>query len=113
MNELLTVVTVSIGIIAAVITIGGIINPRDLNPEKVKQNRNGLSRTLNYEMICPYCQRKGQVRVKTIIQYKRINVVQATAAILTFGITLLATGFLRKEQERHAHCGYCNSVWHY
>ena len=110
MNELLTVLTVSIGVIASVITIGGIINPRGLKPEEVNNNAD-LLRTLNHDVVCPHCRRKGQVRVKELILNKGISVAKAIAAIITAGVSLISTGIMRKEQETHAHCGYCNSVW--
>ena len=112
MNELLTVVSISIGMIAVIITIGGIINPRALSPENVEQNGNDLSRTLNNDMTCPHCLKNGQVRVKSLILEKGISGAKATAAIFTVGISLFATGLSREEQETHAHCGHCNSVWY-
>ena len=112
MNELLTVLIIGIGIIASVITVGGIINPRALRPEEERNKGDELSRTLNQDMICPHCQRKGQVRVKDLILKKGISGGKAVAAVFTAGISLIATGILRKEQQTHAHCGYCNSVWY-
>ena len=113
MNELLTVLTISIGIIAGIITIGALINPRGLHPEEIDRGNDDLSRTRNHDMICPHCLRKGQVRVKSLILKRGISGTKATAAIFTGGISLLATGLSRTEQETHAHCGNCNSVWYF
>lgn len=64
-------------------------------------------------MICPHCQTKGQVRTKKTTQKKGISGGKATGAILTGGISLLATGLSRKEDATQAHCDKCNSTWYF
>jgi ABC-type nickel/cobalt efflux system permease component RcnA len=64
-------------------------------------------------MICPHCQTKGQVRTKKISQKKGVSGAKATGAILTGGVSLLATGLSRKEDATQAHCDNCNSTWYF
>jgi len=66
---------------------------------------------LNAAMICPHCQRQGSVRVTHVTQKRGISGGKATAAVLTGGVSLLATGLSRKEQATQAHCGSCGSTW--
>ena len=67
--------------------------------------------TLNPRMICPHCQTGGMVRTKAVTQKKGISGGKATAALLTGGVSMLATGLSRKEALTQAHCDSCNSTW--
>ena len=66
---------------------------------------------LNPEIVCPQCQTKGQVNVKNVKRKKGVSGGKATAAVLTVGWSILATGLSRKEHETQASCGNCSSVW--
>jgi hypothetical protein len=66
---------------------------------------------VNPAMICPHCQAKGHIRTKLVDKKKGISGGKATAAILTGGVSLLATGLSRKEEFTQARCGNCQSVW--
>ena len=57
------------------------------------------------------CQTSGQVRTKDIKQKKGISGGKATAALLTGGVSMLATGLSRKEGCTQAHCVNCDSTW--
>jgi|ERR1035437_47848 hypothetical protein len=63
------------------------------------------------EIICLHCQTKGHVRVKQVINKKGVSGGKATAALLTGGISLLATGLSRKENESQLHCDNCGMTW--
>ena len=65
----------------------------------------------NKDMICSQCQDKGFIRTKSVQRKKGVSGGKATAAILTLGITMLATGLSRKEGLTQAHCTKCNSTW--
>lgn len=69
--------------------------------------------TLNPSMVCPHCQAKGRIRTKIITQKKGISGGKATAAILTGGASMLATGLSRKEHATQAHCESCGNTWSY
>jgi len=65
----------------------------------------------NDVMICPHCQTKGKVRTKMITQKVGVSGAKATGAILTGGVSLLATGLSQKENKTQAHCDNCGATW--
>jgi len=69
--------------------------------------------SLNPQMICPHCQTKGSVRTMIVKAKKGVSGGKATAAVLTAGLSILATGLSRKERLTEARCSNCNSVWHF
>jgi hypothetical protein len=66
---------------------------------------------VNPQIICPHCQWKGTIRTKPIKKKAGISGGKATAAILTGGVSMLATGLSRKEALTQAHCDNCKSTW--
>lgn len=66
---------------------------------------------INPALICPHCQEQGHVHTKSVQQKKGISGGKATAALLTGGVSMLATGLSRKEQATEAYCGNCKSTW--
>lgn len=68
---------------------------------------------LNTAFICPHCQEKGHVRTKPIKKKAGISGAKATGALLTGGLSILATGLSRKENLTEAHCCNCNTTWHF
>jgi transcription elongation factor Elf1 len=83
---------------------------REARHEKIMQLREG---SLNPALICPHCQTKGQVRVKAIKHKSGISGGKAAAAVLTAGVSVLATGLSRKEAMTQAKCGNCGSTWRF
>jgi len=67
----------------------------------------------NGQMICPHCQVRGKVHTKKVTQKKGVSGGKATGAILTGGVSLLATGLSRKENATEAFCRNCSSIWHF
>jgi hypothetical protein len=68
---------------------------------------------LNLQMICQHCGIRGMVRTKRNTTKQGISGGKATAAILTGGVSLLATGLSRKVANTQAHCGNCRNVWYF
>jgi hypothetical protein len=66
---------------------------------------------INAKLMCPHCQNKGKVRTRLIKLKKGISGGKATAALLTGGWSMLATGLSRKERCTQAHCDNCRSTW--
>jgi hypothetical protein len=62
-------------------------------------------------MICPHCRTRGTVRTMPIRRKVGISGAKATGAILTGGVSLLATGLSRKESATQAHCSQCSATW--
>ena len=60
---------------------------------------------------CPHCNEKGSVHTKKVNNKKGISGGKATAAVLTGGTSVLATGLSRKEKQTEAHCTNCNITW--
>jgi hypothetical protein len=67
----------------------------------------------NPAMICPHCQTKGHIRTKIVERKKGVSGAKATGALLTGGISLLATGLSRKENPTQAHCDNCENTWEF
>ena len=77
-----------------------------------KQYRNSkLYGSLNRKIVCPQCQTSGHVHTQYGKQKKGISGAKATGAVLTAGISVLATGLSRKEYVTKAHCTNCGSDW--
>lgn len=65
------------------------------------------------QMVCPHCQTKGRVRTKQVKMKQGISGGKATGAVLTLGVSMLATGLSRKQKVTEARCGNCGAVWHF
>lgn len=66
---------------------------------------------LNQMILCPHCGEKGHTHTKPVRAKKGISGAKATGAILTGGVSLLATGLSRKENRTKAFCESCSSAW--
>jgi hypothetical protein len=64
-------------------------------------------------MVCPHCQIKGKVITSKVKVKIGISGGKATAAVLTGGVSLLATGLSRKEDMTEAYCSNCQNTWHF
>jgi hypothetical protein len=83
------------------------------NREASRQNQLAESEhgPVSPQFICPHCQTKGRVRTKAIKKKAGISGGKATAAVITDGLSVLATGLSRKEDLTQAHCENCTSTW--
>jgi len=68
---------------------------------------------LNSAMICPHCQSQGKIRTKVVDRKKGVSGGKATAALLTGGVSMFATGLSRKERLTQAHCSNCGNSWEF
>lgn len=66
---------------------------------------------LNPHIICAHCQWSNCVRVKPIRKSVGISGGKATAALITGGLSVLATGLSRRETMTQCSCDVCKSVW--
>jgi hypothetical protein len=66
---------------------------------------------LNPSLVCPHCQIRGKVRTQQDVVKAGVSGGKATAAVLTGGISLLATGLSRMQHVTAARCGECGSSW--
>ena len=100
--------------IVAIVFIGVAksVNVQKMTPNELKDYEDGLKwGAVSPAYICPHCQTKGFVRTMPVKRKKGISGAKATGAILTLGVSMLATGLSRKEGLTQAHCGNCNSTW--
>jgi hypothetical protein len=65
----------------------------------------------NSEFVCPHCQTKGMVTTKKVERKKGVSGGKAAAAVITGGVSVLATGLSRKERMTQAHCMNCHNTW--
>ena len=66
---------------------------------------------LNPRMVCPHCQVRGQIQTKQVTVKHGISGGKATAALLTGGFSLFATGLSRKGTATQATCNNCRVTW--
>ncbi len=90
------------------VAVGGIYISVNQTPEEKQKELFG---DLNFAMKCPHCDNVGKVRTKRTVQKKGVSGGKATAAVLTGGVSLLATGLSRKEPGTQAYCENCNNTW--
>lgn len=62
-------------------------------------------------IVCPHCQTAGKVTTKPMKVKRGISGGKATGAILTGGVSMLATGLSRKEATTQCRCGNCGMTW--
>lgn len=67
--------------------------------------------SLNVAMVCPHCSNKGKVRTKIVERKNGISGAKATGALLTGGVSMLATGLSAKNRVTQAFCDVCQIKW--
>jgi phage FluMu protein Com len=67
----------------------------------------------NLLMNCPHCSKVGFVRTKQEKHTHGLHGGKATAAILTGGVSLLATGLSKKAKVTVAFCESCKNSWQF
>jgi hypothetical protein len=72
-----------------------------------------VKRHLDSKIVCPQCQERGFVATEKVTEKAGIHGGKATAAILTGGISLLATGLSNELGKTQAACSNCGSVWRF
>jgi hypothetical protein len=102
------------GIIAAISMIGESERQAKLTPtQRLEQRLAAVHGPRNRQMVCPHCQHKGEVHTKPVTAKKGVSGAKATGALLTAGVSLLATGLSRKENLTEAHCANCSATWRF
>jgi hypothetical protein len=67
--------------------------------------------TPNEALVCPHCQWRGHVVAVAVVRKKGISGGKATGALLTAGLSMLATGLSRKEAATRMMCEHCGTQW--
>lgn len=68
---------------------------------------------LRKDFQCPHCKRTGCVYTREVKVKAGISGGKITGAILTGGLSLLATGLARKDRKTEAYCDNCKVRWHF
>jgi transcription elongation factor Elf1 len=63
------------------------------------------------QLVCPHCQTKGSVTTAQVKVKKGISGGKATAAVMTVGFSVVATGLSRKEKLTQLTCSNCGMSW--
>lgn len=66
----------------------------------------------NPHLKCPHCDSTGTVSSRKIKTKQGVSGGKATGAVLTMGVSLLATGLSRKQTVTEMKCSKCSTVWH-
>jgi hypothetical protein len=65
------------------------------------------------KLVCPHCQVVGQVTTKNVDVKKGIDAAKAVAALITGGLSILATGLSQHDSATEATCSNCGSTWRF
>jgi hypothetical protein len=68
-------------------------------------------RPANAQIECPHCHTRGNVTTETVKVKRGISGGKATGAVMTFGLSMFATGLSRKETRIRLHCSTCTVTW--
>lgn len=63
------------------------------------------------KVICPHCHEAGGVSRRLVRRKRGISGGKATGAVLTGGVSMLATGLSRKEDVTNLSCSNCGMSW--
>ncbi|WP_156409743.1 hypothetical protein [Nocardioides sp. Soil796] len=63
------------------------------------------------KIVCPHCQTAGGVTRRDVRKKKGVSGGKATAALMTGGVSMLATGLSRKEGTAVLSCSNCGMEW--
>jgi hypothetical protein len=74
-------------------------------------NRKTMHAAGDSQIVCPQCGTTGYVTTRKLKAKKGLSGGKATGAVLTAGVSILATGLSRKEMVTRAACANCRSQW--
>ena len=77
--------------------------------QKVKEKQEKAAR--DAKLFCPHCQNFGFVKTEKTTVKRGVSGGKATAALLTGGLTMLATGLSQEDTMTKATCSNCGSTW--
>jgi hypothetical protein len=66
-----------------------------------------------YKIVCPQCHERGCVTTAKVVEKAGIHGGKATAALLTGGVSMLATGLSNELGKTQATCSNCGSTWRF
>jgi hypothetical protein len=82
--------------------------------EEIEREEKALvKRQLDAKIICRQCQERGYVTTQQVMERAGIHGGKATAAILTGGVSMLATGLSNEVGRTQTTCSNCGSTWRF
>lgn len=79
------------------------------SPEAVKRREEMAAQQA--KIMCPHCGERGGVTGVQVKRKKGVSGGKATGALLTGGVSMLATGLSRKEGAMAMSCRNCGMKW--
>jgi hypothetical protein len=98
------------------------LEPRELNSpfcsehganwnKSSKKTRSPVVPRASSKIICPHCQTVGSVKSRRVKVKAGISGGKATAAVMTMGVSVLASGLSRKDKRTEMSCSTCKMKW--
>lgn len=110
----IVIIIAVVGALAWAALTGDAHNPNSNSPELQRERQLHASHgAINAAMVCPHCQQRGTVRTQQVSNKKGVSGGKAAAALLTGGVSMLATGLSRHESATRAHCDACDNAWEF
>lgn len=75
------------------------------------QRQQAAKRSRDAQIVCPHCQTQGHVTSHLTRKKRGISGGKATGAVLTLGVSMLATGLSRKQTYTELKCANCGTKW--
>lgn len=84
-----------------------------IKPENVP----GMTGVVNQErgdskLVCPHCNTTGMVTSRIVKRKHGVSGAKATGAVLTGGLSVVATGLSQKQEQTERTCRNCGTTWH-
>lgn len=99
--------TVWIGILFVAVVVWILIR----RSQRVTPGEAQVAAAHDAQLRCPHCGVPGMVTSRTVWRKRGVSGGKATGALLTAGISMLATGLSRKQRVTERRCENCSSVW--
>lgn len=80
------------------------------DPQRIREQA-AIKAAKDAEIVCSLCNKRGYVRTDPATVKQGIDGTKATFALLTGGLTLLATGLSQRNSATRATCSNCGSTW--
>ena len=94
--------------------LGGLFGIATVWEKSVREKTDAEKRKAGeHKIVCPQCQERGFVTTAKVTEKAGIHGGKATAAILTGGVSMLATGLSNELGKTQATCSNCGSTWRF
>lgn len=93
--------------------VGGGMYAYNSNPNVKARKQAAADRkaSLDAQIKCPHCEVRGSVTTSQVKKKRGISGGKVTGALMTGGVSLLATGLASKHKYNQYGCRNCGQVW--